>query len=291
MVVGNYRPKTIYQTRSHDYQLFTMPLTKQTLSPIPKLFKKTFVFFTQNAKKLLLITSLALIPIIILQLLIDFLINHSLLIDKQSILIGIALAILISSILIFILSIAHPIALIDFLNKKTLDIDSNIKANYYANKKYFFPYLYVSILLMILIKGAIIILLSISNAIKPLLLQVFSSKIILVIFFSIIFLIMLIVLCYIIIGFMFSFYVLICENIKGWQAIKRSINISKHYWLQILIRFAIFLILLSLIYELFRFLLANAPNVVFLVYSFLFAILIIPLTITYLYFIYLDLQE
>ncbi|MFC1613272.1 hypothetical protein ACFL23_02980, partial [Patescibacteria group bacterium] len=228
-----------------------MNTIKHTLSTIPDLFKKTFVFFKQNAKNLLLITSIALIPMIISQMLIRKLTVYSLSIYNQTVIIWTAVGVFILLIFIFILSIAIPIALIDFLNKKSLGIDSNIKLNYYANKKYFFQYFYVAILLMIFIKGAGLILLSISDIIKSSLFKVFSSKIILLIFFTVILLIILIALCYIIISFMFSFYILICENIKGLQALKKSINISKHYWPQIFIRFAIFLIMASLINEFF----------------------------------------
>lgn len=258
---------------------------------IYNLLKTSFIFLKGNWKKIFSITLIALIPIGLSQMFIKKAIAYSLGQQDQFFLIFIAIAIILALILILILSISHPISLIYLIHGQYRGEEINVKKIYQANKKYFFPYLILSILLMIIIKGSNWLLLNAAAMAKAIIIKTFSSKIIIFSLFLFILIAVLLLMAYLVTNFIFSFFILICENGRIWHALKKSIFLARHYWWQIFLRFAAFVLIFSVINEIFKLGLKNMPYAIIIIYYFLFALFFIPFTIIYLFNIYIRLAE
>lgn len=263
---------------------------------ISNLFKKSYKFFKKNIKNLLVITLVALIPILILQLMLERMLPKDGNFENMGMMMITAFIIFFITIVVVLFSILQQIALIYFINKKNSGEEISLKEFFTAAKKYFISYLWINILIFLIsIVGIIGILFS--TALSTVFKIIFASKFIVLIFIILSFILAMTIffyLFYLLICFVFSSFILLCDNIKGWEALKKSRELVKGSWWSVLIK-TIILNLLFFILSLLNFFiklipLKNLSGILGTFYSFIFSLFAIPFTVIYFYFIYKDLR-
>jgi len=228
------------------------------------LFKKSFLFIRDNAKKFFYIILIMLGPSLIGQIIKLWLFYFKF--EKGEILSDLwtmllfyfFLAVALISIIVHILGL---IALIIFINGN--DPDFRIVDVYKEAFKKFFSSLWIIFLTTLIILGGFILF------ILP---GIFWT-----------------------ISYSLSIYILIAENIKGYQALKRSKELIKNYWWPVFLR-NINLFLFIFITALPVLILESKikSNIIFLVevsYNLIYSFLIIALSIVYSFNIYKDLKK
>ncbi len=271
-------------------------LTKNTLKKNPllsirELFKKSYQFYSENFKNLIFIMLIAFVPIAILDIITKIISASTIAMETNLMIILSALLILLLFLGILALSISNQIALIYFIDKKT-----SIKESCTATKKYFLSYLFISILLLIIVKGSSILLSTFSTSISDFLIKNISSKGLVIVLLTIIFLAILVILFYIVTKLLFSFIILIVENLKGIEALKKSRTIIGDYWQEVSIRFATFIILFAVINRIFTYIASMIPSFPFSYYIAYFIsalpfIFLIPFALIFVYTLYKNLRE
>lgn len=274
---------------------------KPKMLPAQDLFKKTFLFFKENIKEFLLITLFTLLPIIIFEIMMDKLIDFAQNESKNIWVFTLAFIILMALAVIAILSLLQQIILINFINKKQIGIKHKIKELFTINKSHILSYIWLNILMAaILMIGilAIILSMSFSNFFT----MIFANKIARIIFLIALFIITVAIILYLIylsVSFIFSYFILLCDDVKGLKSIMKSHTLSKNYWWPIVFR----LILLNLA------IIALTAAIIGLntisnfipvkeifyalstIYYLVFTCFAIPFTTLYLYYIYADLKN
>ncbi|MFH0856995.1 MAG: hypothetical protein V1860_03800 [bacterium] len=277
----------------------TIPL-KPKMLPVQDLFKNTFIFFKENIKEFLLITLATLLPVIIWEILMGKMINFTGDgMENKFIFIG-AAALLIIIAVIAVLSILQQVILIKFINKKN-DGEKILPRNLFvANKRQILSYIWMNILMaFILAIGMLAIILSMTFS--KFLTAIIANNIlriaILVLFF-IITLSIILYLIYLSISFLFSYFILLCEDIKGWEALIQSKRMTKNYWWPIILR----LILLNIAIIAMTALVMALNHITSFIpvkeifyslvaaYYLIFTIFTIPFAVLYLYNIYSNLK-
>ncbi len=266
-------------------------LKKNSLLSIRELFKKSYQFYSENFKNLILIMLLAYSPIAILDIITKKISASAIIMGDNSMVILLSAIILLLLLGMPVLTIANQIALIYFIDKK-----SSIKESYLAVKKYFFSYLFISIILLIITKGSSLLLSTFSNSISDFLIKNVSSKALVITLLTLIFLAILILLVYVITKLLFSFIILIVENLKGMQVLKRSRTIIGIYWQEAAIRFVALLLAFAIINRIFAYIANMIPSFPFSYYiayliSALPFIFLIPFALIFVYTLYKNLCE
>lgn len=266
-------------------------LKKNSLLSIRKLFEKSFELYLKNFKSLIFIMLLTYIPIAIFDIITKKISMSAMNMEANSMVILSALAIIFLLLCMFILTIVNQIALIYFIDKK-----SSIQESFAAAKKYFFSYLFINIIFLIIIQGASLLLSTFSGITSDFLIKTISSKTLLVVLFFVLFLAIIILILHIIIKLLFSFIILVVENLKGMQALKRSNDIIGAYWQPVAVRFVSLILVVAVINRIFAYIasmIASFPFSYYLAYfiAVLPFIFIIPFALIYIYTVYKNLNE
>lgn len=277
-----------------------MPIKQPSsnLISITDLFKNSWKFFKENYKKLILITLAALVPIIVLQAAAKALLSQGSLQIEENMgaIAATALILFLISIVIALLSIIQQIALIYFADQKNIARESSVKECYQTSKSYFLSYLWISaIILLIMLIGALGIMFTIG--LSAIFKTVFASKYILLALISLSFIAAMLIffyLLYLSVCFMFSYFILISENIKGWEAIKKSGALVRGRWWNTVFKLIILNLIIfaiSLITVLIKMIpqktISGALGTLF---TLIFSLAAIPFTAVYFYFIYKSLS-
>lgn len=282
-------------------------MNNQTASIKPKmisfsdLFKNTFQFFKGNIKEFLLITLFTLLPIITFEIMMDKLINFAQNESQNIWIMIIAVIILVTLAIIAVLSFLQQIILINFINKKYKGVNHKIRELFNINKRHILSYIWLNILMaVILMVGILAIILSMS--LSNFLIMIFTNRIARIIFLILLFIITLVIILYLIylsVSFIFSYFILLCDDTGGLKALSQSKTLSKNYWWPVVIR----LILLNLAVigvTLLVFALNHISSFIPVkgffyalstIYYLVFTSFAIPFTTLYLYHIYTNLRE
>jgi len=271
---------------------------KTRITPINQLLKISTDFFIKNFKKLFLISITALPLLIIMQAATYFYIKGELTNANNFLLIILVIFIFLLFILFSALLLLQKISTIYYIEKKTKGNDIKIKEIFLYCKSYILQYLWIFILICMslilsnyLIKSTIYLYIIFG--------AIFSSKYILTFLFSLSFLITLSLIAYlfyIISNFIFAFFCLIYEDIKGFNALKKSKDLIKGYWWNLFSRMAVLFLILIAVAYITNTLLTLIPLSLAIysgaiIYFFITVSLFFPFTIIYFYFIYIDLKK
>lgn len=266
-----------------------------TLTPIIELFKSSFLFLKKNFKSLILITLITLLPVIIIQILVErYILNTT---PPEELMLLFAIIMLLSLAAIISLTVIQQIALISFVHNKKQGLNKKIKSAFLAGKNYFISYIWLTLIFTFVILPGIIAV-ELFNQLSARLGNIFTSKYIILFVSFLILIIIFAIIVYVIylsINFIFMHFNLVTEDIKGWNAIKKSRSLVKNYFWPVLLRLAALNIILLTISSI-DIIIGYIPKreisyILSTFYSLIFFTFAIPFAVIYTYGIYNDLKH